>query len=108
MAMMPARVKYRKMHRGSRTGLAHSGNTVAFGEFGSRVRPFLKIIDAAEPEKRILSVAWERRDPVITNDVLPTLSAYIVAVKGGYYGQAWNGWSLPVRGPNPLLSCGMP
>jgi large subunit ribosomal protein L16 len=31
---MPARVKYRKMHRGSRTGLAQSGGTVAFGEYG--------------------------------------------------------------------------
>ena len=34
MAMMPARVKYRKMHRGSRSGLAYSGATVAFGEYG--------------------------------------------------------------------------
>ena len=34
MAMMPARVKYRKMQRGSRTGLASRGNTVAFGEYG--------------------------------------------------------------------------
>ena len=34
MAMMPERVKYRKMHRGSRTGLAYSGKTVAFGEYG--------------------------------------------------------------------------
>ena len=34
MPMMPARVKYRKMHRGSRTGIASSGCTVAFGEFG--------------------------------------------------------------------------
>ena len=34
MAMSPARVKYRKMHRGHRTGLAHRGSTVAFGEFG--------------------------------------------------------------------------
>ena len=32
--MQPEKVKYRKMHRGSRTGLALSGNTVAFGEFG--------------------------------------------------------------------------
>ena len=32
--MIPARVKYRKMHRGSRTGLASRGNTVAFGEYG--------------------------------------------------------------------------
>ncbi len=34
MAMMPARVKYRKMQRGSRRGLATRGNTVAFGEYG--------------------------------------------------------------------------
>src|SRR5881296_2362734 len=34
MPLMPARVKYRKMHRGSRTGLASRGNTVAFGEYG--------------------------------------------------------------------------
>jgi len=34
MALMPARVKYRKMHRGHRTGLASRGNTVAFGEYG--------------------------------------------------------------------------
>ena len=34
MAMMPARVKYRKMHRGSRKGMATRGHTVAFGEYG--------------------------------------------------------------------------
>ena len=34
MSMQPARVKFRKMHRGSRTGLAYRGSTVAFGEFG--------------------------------------------------------------------------
>ena len=33
MSLMPSRVKYRKMHRGSRTGLATRGNTLAFGEF---------------------------------------------------------------------------
>lgn len=31
---MPARVKYRKMHRGSRTGMASRGENVAFGEYG--------------------------------------------------------------------------
>ena len=32
---MPARVKYRKMHRGSRTGTGvRAGSTVAFGEYG--------------------------------------------------------------------------
>ena len=32
--MQPERVKYRKMHRGSRAGLASRGATVAFGEYG--------------------------------------------------------------------------
>jgi len=34
MPLMPARVKYRKMHRGSRTGIASRGHYVAFGEYG--------------------------------------------------------------------------
>lgn len=34
MPMMPARVKYRKMHRGNRAGTAMTGNSVAFGEYG--------------------------------------------------------------------------
>ena len=32
MPMMPARVKYRKMHRGCRAGLASRCNSVEFGE----------------------------------------------------------------------------
>jgi large subunit ribosomal protein L16 len=34
MPLMPARVKYRKMHRGSRAGVASRGANVAFGEYG--------------------------------------------------------------------------
>ncbi|CAN5157426.1 50S ribosomal protein L16 [soil metagenome] len=32
--LMPKRIKYRKHHRGRRTGQATRGNTVAFGEYG--------------------------------------------------------------------------
>jgi|TARA_B100001123_G_scaffold173101_1_gene198904 large subunit ribosomal protein L16 len=34
MAQIPERVKYRKMHRGSRKGTARKGHTVSFGEYG--------------------------------------------------------------------------
>ena len=34
MPLMPKRVKYRKAHRGRRSGIATSGNTVSFGEYG--------------------------------------------------------------------------
>ena len=51
MPLMPARVKYRKMHRGSSAGMATRGATVAFGEYGlqSMERCWLdtKVIEAA-------------------------------------------------------------
>src|SRR6202040_2419959 len=34
LMLMPKRVKYRKMHRGRRKGIATRGATVAFGDFG--------------------------------------------------------------------------
>jgi large subunit ribosomal protein L16 len=34
MLMMPRRVKFRREHRGRRTGVASRGNELAFGEFG--------------------------------------------------------------------------
>ena len=34
MALMPKRVKYRKVQRGNNRGCATRGNTVAFGEYG--------------------------------------------------------------------------
>ncbi len=34
MALMPKRVKYRKLQRGSRRGIATKGAELAFGEFG--------------------------------------------------------------------------
>ncbi|MBA4389133.1 MAG: 50S ribosomal protein L16 [Verrucomicrobia bacterium] len=49
MPLMPKRVKHRKMQRGNRAGIAHSGQFLAFGEFGLKVldRGWLK---AAEIE----------------------------------------------------------
>ena len=34
MPLMPKRVKFRKSHRGRRTGIATRGSSVAFGEYG--------------------------------------------------------------------------
>ena len=34
MPLMPSRIKYRKMHKGSRAGNATRGNSLNFGEFG--------------------------------------------------------------------------
>ncbi|MGL4540138.1 MAG: 50S ribosomal protein L16 [Candidatus Rhabdochlamydia sp.] len=37
MALMPVRTKYRKAHKGNRSGLSKGGNFVDFGEFGMQV-----------------------------------------------------------------------
>lgn len=38
MPLMPKRVKYRKQHRGRRTGIATRGNFLAFGEYGLKAQ----------------------------------------------------------------------
>ena len=49
--LQPKRTKYRKQFKGRNTGMAHRGNTVAFGEFGlkatSRARMTAREIEAA-------------------------------------------------------------
>ena len=37
MVLMPKRVKYRKLQKGTRRGVATTGATLAFGEFGLKV-----------------------------------------------------------------------
>ena len=49
--LIPKRVKYRKMHRGRRTGIATRGATVAFGDFG------LQALEAAWMSNRQIEAA---------------------------------------------------
>ena len=49
--LQPKRTKFRKMHKGRNTGLAHRGSTVAFGQIGlkslTRGRMTARQIEAA-------------------------------------------------------------
>ena len=49
--LQPRRVKWRRHHRGHRRGLAYTGSTVAFGEFG------LQSLDAAWVDGRQIEAA---------------------------------------------------
>ena len=49
--LQPKRVKYRKSHKGHRRGKAHTGTTIAFGEFG------LKALDSAWITSRQIEAA---------------------------------------------------
>ncbi len=49
--LVPRKVKYRKQHRGRRTGLAYRGSTVSFGDYG------LKATEAAWITSRQIEAA---------------------------------------------------
>ena len=49
--LAPKRVKYRKQQRGTRTGMAHRGSSLAFGEYG------LKALEAAWMTDRQIEAA---------------------------------------------------
>ena len=49
--LIPKRVKYRKMHRGRRTGISTRGATVAFGDYG------LQALEAAWMSNRQIEAA---------------------------------------------------
>jgi large subunit ribosomal protein L16 len=51
MALMPKRVKFRKLHRGRRKGKSNSGSTMNFGEYG------LKAIESAWISDRQIEAA---------------------------------------------------
>src|SRR2546425_539366 len=57
--LLPARVKYRKVHRGRRTGVATQGNDLAFGEFG------LQASEAAWMSNRQIEAARRVRTRVV-------------------------------------------
>ena len=62
MPLIPARVKYRKMHRGNRAGLAMRGHKVSFGEYGlmalQRCWLDTKQLEAARVEVDRLYARW--------------------------------------------------
>ena len=67
----PKRTKYRKMFKGTNTGLAHRGSAVSFGEFGlkatSRARMTAREIEAA----RRAMTRYVKRGGQVWNRVFP-------------------------------------
>lgn len=69
--LQPKRTKYRKQFKGTNTGLAQRGNSVAFGEFGlkatSRARMTAREIEAA----RRAMTRYVKRGGQVWNRVFP-------------------------------------
>ena len=74
MAMMPKRVKYRKMHRGRIKGNATRGNTVAYGEFGLQSLEAGRITARQIEAGRVSATHFLRREGKVYIRIFPHLS----------------------------------
>lgn len=71
MALMPKRVKYRKAHRGRRTGKATRGNSIAFGNFGLKAMEPAWITQRQIEAARIALTRQMKRDGRVWIRIFP-------------------------------------
>ena len=102
---IPARVKYRKMHRGSRAGIAWKGSDVSFGEYG------LQALDRAwittrqiEACRQTITRKMKRRGKVWIR-IFPhkSYTKKPLEVRMGKGKAAVEGWGAVVRPANMLF-----
>ena len=103
--LQPKRTKFRKMHKGRNTGLAHRGSTVAFGQIGlkslTRGRMTARQIEAARRTitrkiKRGGKIRVMRNDKQIADVDIANLKRFkdeVKEVSSGYEcGISLDGW----------------
>ena len=71
MALMPKRVKYRKAHRGRRTGKATRGNAISFGNFGLKAMQPAWITQRQIEAARIALTRQMKRDGKVWIRIFP-------------------------------------
>jgi large subunit ribosomal protein L16 len=71
MALMPKRVKFRKAHRGRRTGKATRGATIAFGNFGLKALEPAWITQRQIEAARIAITRQMKRDGKVWIRIFP-------------------------------------
>ncbi|MGH2574782.1 MAG: 50S ribosomal protein L16 [Ignavibacteria bacterium] len=71
MALMPKRVKYRKAHRGRRTGKATRGNSISFGNFGLKAMQPAWISQKQIESARVALTRQMKRDGKVWIRIFP-------------------------------------
>ncbi len=71
MALMPKRVKFRKAHRGRRTGKATRGNSVSFGNFGLKAMEPAWITQRQIESARVALTREMKRDGKVWIRIFP-------------------------------------
>jgi len=69
--LQPRRTKYRKQHKGRINGLAHKGNTVAFGTFGLKALEPIWITNRQIEAARIAMTRYVKREGKVWIRIFP-------------------------------------
>ena len=69
--LMPARVKFRKQHRGRMKGSAHKGATLAFGEFGLQALENHWITARQIEASRVALARWTKKGGKVWVRIFP-------------------------------------
>ena len=106
--LQPKRTKFRKMHKGRNTGLAHRGSTVAFGQIGlkslTRGRMTARQIEAA----RIAATRYMKREGQLWIKIFPDkpITKKPAEVRMGKGKGAPEYWVAPVQPGRILFEVG--
>ena len=98
--LMPKRVKYRKVHRGRRRGIASRGNQVSFGDFGLQALAPRVVEQPADRggtsrHRALPASRWEAVDSCLSRSCRDETSGG--NPHGRRQGQRWEFWAAVVR-----------
>ncbi|MCL2700688.1 MAG: 50S ribosomal protein L16 [Phycisphaerae bacterium] len=104
MAMMPKRIKYRKMQRGKMPGMATRGNTVSYGEYGLQSMMAAWISGKHLEAGRVAATHFLHREGRVYIRVFPDkpISAKPLEVRMGTGKGETDDWVVPIK-PGTIL-----
>jgi len=104
MAMMPKRIKYRKMQRGKMKGLATRGNTVSYGEYGLQSMMSAWVSGKHLEAGRVAATHYLHREGRVYIRVFPDkpISAKPLEVRMGTGKGETDDWVVPIK-PGTIL-----
>jgi len=104
MAMMPKRIKYRKMQRGKMKGMATRGNTVSYGEYGLQSMMSAWVSGKHLEAGRVAATHFLHREGRVYIRVFPDkpISAKPLEVRMGTGKGETDDWVVPIK-PGTIL-----
>ena len=104
MAMMPKRIKYRKMQRGKMKGMATRGNTVSYGEYGLQSMMSTWLSGKHLEAGRVAATHFLHREGRVYIRVFPDkpISAKPLEVRMGTGKGETDDWVVPIK-PGTIL-----